>query len=576
MRVTRNGEVAAMLWELAQAMTLRRDAFRARAYQRAARAIEDLPQAIETLTAQGRLTSIPAVGAGIAAKIDEFLRTGRVAALEEARQQMPTAVPDLMTVPGLGPRRALQLAQELKLASLDDLQAALQTGKVRKLKGFGVRSEKAIVAALATRDAAARRVPFADAQAVGQRIVAYLTAKGHHVVLAGSLRRGRDTVGDLDLLARGSGTAAAGTIAALLAYPGVGQVIEKGSTRARVRLRDGTGVDLRVLPAASLGAGLLYFTGSKQHNIELRQRALGKGWSLNESSLHDGKTGRVLAGKTEGEVYRKLGLDFVPPELREGHGELDEAAAHRLPTLIEEADLRGDLHVHTDASDGRHTLAVMAKAAASRGYAYLGVSDHGETLRIANGLNGARYAEQRRAMHAAQEDHPTMALLQGGEIDILKDGRLGLDAVSLRRLDYVVGSVHGAFRLAPAEQTKRLLSAITGGIDILGHPSGRMFPRRAGMDADWPRIYQACKDNGVLLEVDGTPDRLDLPGEQVRVARELGCLFTVDSDAHATGELDQVRYGVIQARRGGLERRHVANAGTLRALRRHFGHAQRR
>lgn len=565
-----------MLWELARAMTVRRDAFRARAYQRAAQSVESSAVPVEDMAAAGRLKELPGVGDGIAKKVEEFLATGSSGTLERLRKQMPSGLPDLMGIQGLGPRRALQLATELGIQDVAGLEAALRAGKVRKLKGFGAVRERALLAAVRERAAANRRIPYAEAEAAAGRLRKYLAAATgvDAIEAAGSLRRGRDTVGDLDFIAAARGAGAARLIAAFTSYPGAASVIEKGTTRARIRLRDGTGADLRVLPPASWGAALIYFTGSKEHNIQLRQRALKRGWSLNESSLHVQGTKRRLAGATEEQVYAKLGLAWIPPELREGQDEMADAEARALPRLLEPSDLKGDLHVHTEASDGRHSLRAMLAAAARAGYGYIGVSDHGETLRIANGLTGARYAAQRRDIEALRDDFPGLTVLQGAELDILKDGSLGLDRASQRRLDYVIGSVHSAFRLPAAEQTERLLAAIGNGIDILGHPSGRMFPRRPGIEADWPRVYQAAKDAGVLLEVDGTPDRLDMSGDQVRIARGVGCRFTVDSDAHATGELEQIRYGVIQARRGGLEARHVANAGSLRQLVKCFGHAR--
>lgn len=566
-----------MLWDLAQAMTLRQDSYRARAYQRAAQSIEASAKPIEELAKAGALQNLAGVGPGIANKIDEFLATGKSRRLESMRKEMPQGIPELLSLPGLGPKRAQLLVARLGIRSVAELAKALKEGRVRSLPRFGADLEKRLLEGITVHKAASRRIPYGEAEATGKRLVAYLRESSgiERIELAGSLRRGRDTVGDLDIVAAAAPARARTLIDTFVTFPGATSVIEKGTTRARIRLRNGAGVDLRVLPPASFGAALIYFTGSKEHNIRLRQLALKRGWSLNEASLHRKKDGKVLAGKSEAEVYEKLGLQVVPPELREGRAELADAAQGTLPTLVQRGDLRGDLHVHTDESDGRHSLKAMCSAAARLGYRYLGISDHGETLRIANGLSGKRFAGQRKAIEALRRDFPDMTILQGAEVDILKDGSLGQDAKTLRDLDYVMGSVHSAFTAPVADQTKRLVAAIQGGIDILGHPAGRRFPRRPGIEADWTRVFEAAKDAGVILEVDGTPDRLDLTGEQAGIAREIGCSFTIDSDAHATVELEQIRYGIIQARRGGLEARHVANTKILKHLVKSFGHAKR-
>ncbi|MBI2078832.1 MAG: DNA polymerase/3'-5' exonuclease PolX [Euryarchaeota archaeon] len=575
--MSRNVEVAALLYQIAKILEIQGVPFKPRAYQRAALNVESLAEDIERVVAEDRLEEIPGVGEAIALKIKEYLTSGKLAYLEKLKKEVPEGLLALMAVPGLGPKKAQRLWKELKIHSLDELKAALAAHKVRDHPGFGEKSEADLLKAVGNVAQSQLRHSLFEARQHADTLAAHLRkdAGKSTMVFAGSYRRGRDTVGDLDLLVEASTKDAPKVIDAFTRYPLVDDVLEKGTTRSRVRLKPHLQVDLRVVPAESFGAAMLYFTGSKEHNIALRSLALRKGYTLNEYALSRKKDGRRLAGATEDEVYGNLGLKWIPPEIRENRGEIELAAKGHLPKLLEPSDIRGDLHTHTNESDGAVDLETMLNAAAKKGYAYYGVSDHSAGLRITQGLDATRYRRQRRAIEKLQDSFPKLRILQGSEMEILRDGRLDLDAEARRGLDYIVGAVHSAFGLGKREQTARVLKAMDSGIDILAHPTCRRVGKRPAIELDLEAVADKAKETGVLLEIDATPDRFDLWGEVVQVCRERGARFAVDSDAHSVPELDYVPFGVTQARRGWLTARHVANTQPLKALLRDLGHAKR-
>lgn len=576
-RLTRNQDVANLLYEIGELLEVQGVAFKPRAYQRAARNIEAMGEDVEALAREDRLDQVPGVGEAIEEKIKEFLSTDRLAYLEKLRKEVPEGVRVLMAVPGIGPKRAVLLNKELKISTLSQLEAAAKGGRIRGIPGFGEQWERQILGALQQVRAQGSRVPYVTALQLARDLVAHLETTGgaQRIEPAGSLRRGRDTVGDLDLLAIASANRAASVLQAFQNYPKVTKVIESGSTRSRVLLSGGFQVDLRVIPPSSFGAALQYFTGSKEHSIALRTLARKKGWTINEYALSQIKTGKRIAGTTEEEIYHALGLEWIPPELRENRGEIEAAAKKKLPRLVESSDLKGDLHTHTTESDGTNTAAQMLEEARKIGHAWVGVSDHAEGMGIVHGLDGPRYARQRKELAKLQERFPKLRIMQGSEIDVRKDGSLHLDAKARAALDYTIGSVHSHFALPRKEQTARVLRAVESGIDLLGHPTGRKIAERPEIDVDWNRVFERAADSGVLLEINASPERLDLAGERVRAAREHKVRFVVNSDAHSVFGLHFLEYGLTQARRGGLEASQCVSSFSANQLERHLGHSKR-
>ncbi len=563
----RNADVARILDEVADVLELEgANPFRVRAYRKAARTVEAAASAMTELVRSGAdLRELPGIGDDLAEKIAEIVRTGRLAFLEKERKRLPRGAQDLLRVEGLGPKRVRRLQDELGIRGLKDLERAAAAGKVRGLPGFGAKIEDKVLRSLGrvktegTRRLRAETEPVAEALAAALRGVPGCVA----VEAAGSLRRRRETVGDLDIVAAGR---PGPLMTAFAGYEDVAEVVSAGPTRSTVRLRDGLQVDLRVVEPRSFGAALLYLTGSKAHNVALRRRAQTRGWKLNEYGLFDGT--RLLAGKTEAEVYRRLGLAFVEPELREDQGEVEAAGTGRLPRLVELGDLRGDLHSHTDATDGRDTLAAMAKATQERGLSYLAITDHSPRTTIAHGMDAKAFRAQGKAIDRLNDRLDGFTLLKGAEVDILKDGRLDLPDDLLREIDVVVASLHHREGQSGRELTGRILKAMENRhAHILGHPTGRLLGERAGMDLDWDRILDAASDGGWVLEVDGQPPRLDLPAELCRRARERKVPVAVSSDAHSVAQLGLLRFGVEEARRGWLEAGDVVNTLPLERLR---------
>ena len=578
--MSKNQEVVELLYEIAQLLETQGVQFKPRAYQRAAQNIEQLTEEIETIVAEGRLGSVPGVGEAIEQKVTEFVTTGKLEYLDKLRKEVPPGLRELMQLPHVGPKTALKLYKELKIRNLADLEKAVAEHRVQHLKGFGEKSEAEIQKSI-TRQAKipTHRFDWLTAHEVALGLSAYIRrVKGlGRIEFAGSYRRARDTVGDLDLLVEASEKDAAAATEAFIAYRRVTDTLEKGPTRSRVLLDNGMQVDLRVIPTESFGAALVYFTGSKEHNIAVRSLALKKGFTLNEYALTTKEGGKRVASATEEDIYTRLGMKWVPPEIRENRGEVELAVADKLPNLIEVKDIKGDLHVHTNESDGSATAKSMLGAAKKHGLEYVGISDHSFGLRIANGLGPERQAKQRKELDSLRKQVPGIEILQGAETEILKDGSIDMSRADRAKLDYVIGSVHSAFKLERKEQTTRVLNALDSGIDILGHPTGRriMGRGRTGIDIDLEKVAAKAQEVGVLLEVDGTPDRLDLWGEAIQTCRAHGATFVIDSDAHSISELMYMEYGVMQARRGWLTPKEVANAHPYSSFAKFLGHSKK-
>jgi len=563
-----NAEVAAAFEEMADLLEIEgANPFRVRAYRFAARTLRDLPAEVGEMVAKSDdLTSLPGIGDDLAGKIKEILATGTAAAIEDQRKRVPATLTGLLRIPGLGPKRVKTLAHELKIRSLSELQTAAQAGRVRTLAGFGEKTEQHILDALATRLAEAPRVQRAVAIPSAEALVAYLEQSSgvSRVIAAGSYRRGLETIGDLDILV----TAPAGraVMDRFVAYQEVRDVLARGETKSSVRLQSGLQVDLRVVPQDSYGAALLYFTGSKAHNVVLRQLAQQRGLKLNEYGVFRGD--KPIAGDTEESVYASLGLPWIPPELREGRGEIDAAKAGRLPHLVDLQDLKGDLHAHTKATDGRHSLQEMAEAARLRGLRYFAITDHSRRLTMAKGLDSARLLQQTEAIDRLNATLSGITILKGIEVDILEDGNLDLPDEVLGRLDLVVGAVHSRFNLSNRRQTERIMKAMDHPhFSILAHPSGRLIGRREPYEVDMLRIIRKARERRCFLEINAHPERLDLTDIHCRMAKEEGVLLAVNTDAHSVLDLENARFGVGQARRGWLEKTDVLNTRPYAELR---------
>jgi len=563
-----NADVAAVFEEIADLLEIEgSNPFRIRAYRSAARTLRDLPREVAAMLDEGEdLTELPGIGEDLAAKIKEIVETGTAAALEEHRNKVPKTLTELLRIPGIGPKRVKALYRDLGIRTLAQLQKAAQDGRVRSLQGFGEKTERYILDQLKARTGEETRFNLAVAMQYAEALIAYLKASAgvKKVVAAGSYRRAKETIGDLDILV----TADPGSpvMDRFTSYPEVEKVLAHGVTKASVRLACKLQVDVRVVPEDSYGAALLYFTGSKAHNVTLRQLAQQQGLKLNEYGLFKGN--RSVAGVTEESVYAAVGLPWIPPELRESRGEFEAARAGHLPTLVELADLKGDLHAHTKATDGRNSMREMAEAARARGLEYLAITDHSRHLTMAKGLDPKRLFEQLEEIDRLNETLSGITLLKGIEVDILEDGSLDLPDEDLSRLDLVVGAVHSHFRLSRQKQTERILRAMDRPcFTILAHPSGRLIDERAPYDVDMARLIQHARERGCFLEVNAHPVRLDLTDTDCQMAKEEGVMLSVNSDAHSVLDLEHLRYGIGQARRGWLEKEDVLNARPLHSLR---------
>lgn len=563
-----NADIAACFEEMADLLDIEgANPFRIRAYRNAAHTLLDLSQDVAVMIEKGEdLTALPGIGADLAEKIKEFVSTGTAAVLEEHRKTVPPTLRELLRIPGLGPKRVHTLYHRLGIRTRDELRQAAEDGRVRSLHGFGETTERHLLDHLRVRQKETR-FKLAVAASYAESILAYLKQVPgvKRVVEAGSYRRSKDTIGDLDILV----TASPGSpvMERTVVYPEVREILAQGPTKTSLRLASGLQVDVRVVPEDSYGAALQYFTGSKAHSVALRQLAQQLGLKLNEYGVFRGD--RSVAGATEESVYAAVGLPWIPPELRENRGEIDAARNGRLPTLVERADLKGDLHVHTHATDGRNSLKEMAAAAQAHGFEYLAITDHSRRLAMAKGLDPKRLLEQHDDIDRLNATSIGVTLLKGLEVDILEDGSLDLPDEDLSRLDLVVGAVHSHFGLPRQKQTERILRAMDHpSFTILAHPTGRLIHERAPYDVDLPRVIRHARQRGCFLEVNANPARLDLVDTDCQQAREEGVMVSINSDAHTVLDFGNLRYGVGQARRGWLEKHDVLNTRSLHELRR--------
>lgn len=564
-----NVDIARVLDEVADLLEiLGENQFRVRAYRTGARTIETLPEAASSIVQRDakQLAELPGIAKDLAGKIAEIVTTGDLALRRELVAKVPASLTTMMHVAGIGPKRAKLFYDKLGIRSLDDLEAAAKKGKLHGVRGVGEVLEKRILEGCAAERARTGRFEISEADAHAASLIEHLRASraALSIDVAGSLRRRRETIGDLDLLIASRDPAS--VVERFTSYPDLTKVLARGATKCAGVLRSGMQVDVRIVEPACWGAALHYFTGSKAHNIAIRTLGSKRKLKISEYGVFRGK--RRIAGKTEEEVFEAVGLPWIPPELREDRGEIDRAREGKLPRLVELKDIRGDLHVHTDATDGKNTLREMVEAAVARGYEYVAITDHTKAVRVAGGLDRAAFRRQRRAIDALRRQVADITILHGAEVDILEDGGLDLDDDALDELDIVVAAVHAKLGMPEARLTERVLRALANPhVNVLAHPTGRLLGKREPSAIDMVKVVRAARDHGVLLEIDAQPDRLDLCDTLVRMARDEGARLVVDTDAHRVAELDFMKYGVDQARRGWCTKRDIANKLPLAAFR---------
>jgi DNA polymerase (family 10) len=564
----RNAEIAELFNRLADLLEIEgANPFRIRAYRNAARTIAGLAQNVAGLVKSGKdLSELPGIGEAIAGKIQTIVGTGRLPQLEEVEARTPAALSDLMKIEGLGPKRVKTLYRQLHIRTPEDLERAARSGKIHGIEGFGKKTEALILERVRHFQGETQRMRLPDAENIAQPLVAYLkrTPGVRQITVAGSFRRHRETVGDLDILVTASRDSP--VMERFVGYDEVTGVVSRGTTRSTVILRSGLQVDLRVVPQVSYGAALCYFTGSRAHNIALRRIGVSKGYKLNEYGVFRGA--KRIGGKTEQEVYNRLGLAWIEPELRENRGEIELAREGGLPKLITRVDIRGDLHSHTSATDGRNSLGEMAEAARVRGYEYLAITDHSRHVTVAHGLNSKQLLEEIRQIDRLNAKLDGLEILKSCEVDILEDGSLDLPDSVLRELDLTVCAVHYNFRLPEKQQTERIIRAMDNPcFNILAHPTGRLINKREAYDINLPAVMAAAKERGCFLEINAQPARLDLTDTYCKLARDLRLKVAISTDAHGIDQLEYMRFGIGQARRGWLGAGDVLNTRKLDELR---------
>jgi len=561
-------EIADGLDQIADLLELEQaNPFRVRAYRNAARTVRGLGAEVSAMLARGEnLADLPGIGADLAGKIKELATTAHLPLLDELRRHTPAIAVELLKLPGLGPKRVKALCEALNIHFIEQLHRALIDGRVAKVPGFGAGVIKTLLQAIETKPKGPARIKLAAAEGYVTPLIAYLKeAPGvGEVAVAGSFRRCQETVGDIDILATAKKSAP--VMGWFTRYGEVARVAASGPTRATVVLRSGLQVDLRIVQPESYGSALHYFTGSKAHNIAIRRIGQQRGLKINEYGVFRGS--RRTGGETEAEIYQAVGLPFIPPELREDRGEIEAAAAGKLPNLVELGDLRGDLHMHSTATDGHNTIAEMAAAARSAGLDYIAITEHSRRLAMAHGLDPARLKKQIAEIDKLNARGLGVTILKGIEVDILEDGSLDLPDSILVELDVVVAAVHSRFNLSREKQTERVLRAMERKyFTVFAHPTGRLIGEREPYDVDMPRLIKAARDRGCFLELNAHPDRLDLTEINCRMAKEAGVLVSIATDAHRASEIAYLRFGVGQARRGWLEAKDVLNTRKLPELR---------
>ena len=563
-----NKSIAGILYETADLLEIDgQDSFRIRSYRNAAQAIEALPQQITDLIGEPKkVLEIPGIGKGMLVNLQEIFKEGRLSIHADLLTKYRPSMLDLLKIQGLGPKTIALIWSAYQVCDVEGVEKLAKEGKIRELPRMGEKHEQKLLKAIEDYRRIAGRFLLDYAETEAEKIIAHLTKFSgiEKITPAGSLRRGRETVGDLDILVTGKACCSDDERQQLIQHviklPGLMEIIAQGENKISFRLRGGMQVDVRLLPPDCFGAAMQYFTGSKAHNVALRQRALKMGYTLSEYSLARLEDEQAVAGKTEEEIYAKLKLDYIPPELRENLGEIDAAEKHSLPALIEQADLQGDVHMHTVETDGRNTIAEMAAAALNHGYKYIAITDHSKNLAFANGLDDKRALEHIQRIRDANDRIDGLKIFAGVEVDILADGTLDLSDSVLEQMDIVIASVHSHFNQSPAEMTERLLKAVENpNTSLLGHPTGRLLLRRDAYQFDMDVVLRAAAQKKVAMELNSYPDRLDLCDRHLRMAKQHGVKIVINTDSHHTSHLDKIRFGMLQARRAWLTKDNVLN-----------------
>lgn len=564
----KNQVVAEIFYQIADLLEIKGDIlFKSRAYRRAAQVIETLDEDIEQVARENKLRSLPGVGEGLAKKIDEIVETGKLEYFEKLKNEIPKSLSTLINIPGVGPKKASVLYKTMGISTIPQLKEACKKGKLRDLDGFGEITEKNILRGIQMLEKASGRVLLGVAYEDGNRYIEYLRkmAKIRDVSIAGSLRRMKDTIGDLDILA--SSTTPEEVMEYFIRYPDVTNVLLSGSTKTSVVLSDGIQVDLRVVKPESYGAALQYFTGSKEHNVKLRSIAIRKGLKLSEYGVFNKKTDEYVVGRSEEEVYNALGLPLIDPELREDRGEIEAAQKGRLPKLISYNDINGDFHVHSTWSDGSDTIRDLVQYAKNHGFSFIGIADHSQSLKVASGLSERDIGRKLKEIEEINETLPTFRVFAGTECDIKADGSLDYSNKILEKFDFVYAAVHSRFKMTKHEMTKRIINALENEyVTILAHPLCRLIGRREPVELDMNKVIDVARDTDTYLEINAFPDRLDLPDSYIPLATEKGVRFVLGTDAHSIDHLRYIRFGIATARRGWLTKKDVLNTFSIKEI----------
>jgi len=569
----KNQFVAETLYMIADLLDLKGDLFfKTRAYRMAAQTIEALEDDIEKIVHQGTLESIPGIGEALAKKITELIQTGKLEYLERLKKEVPTGLIDLLGIPGLGPKKVAALYKNLGITSIQDLRLAASNGELRALEGFGEITERNILRGIQLLEKTSGRVLLNVAYEDGNRYLSYLQKckKIRKINIAGSLRRMKETIGDLDILALSNDPGV--VMDHFVQYPEVAEILAKGTTKSSVLLKDNLQVDLRVVEEKSYGAALQYFTGSKEHNVTLRGFAIKKGFKLNEYGLFDKNTEEYIAGKTEEEIYKKIGMQYIDPELRENRGEFEAAKNKTLPTLVKNDEINGDFHVHSSWSDGSDSIETIASDAIQRQYEFIGITDHSQSLKIANGLTEERVQKKIHEIEKVRKKFPDLRIFCGTECDIKTDGTLDYSNKILQQFDFVYIAIHTVFKMDKETMTKRIIKAMDNEhVNFLAHPTGRLIGKRDPYEVDIEQLIDAAKKTDIRLEINSFPDRLDLDDVHIKQAKDHNLRFVLGTDSHSINHLDFMRFGVATAKRGWLEKKDILNTSSVKEIEKIIG-----
>ncbi|MCD6108054.1 MAG: DNA polymerase/3'-5' exonuclease PolX [Thermoplasmata archaeon] len=567
----KNQVIANIFYQIADMLDIKGEIeFKSRAYRKAAQIIETLEEDLEDVyKREGKegLRKIPGIGEGLAKKIAELIETNKLQYFENLKKEIPESIIQLMNIPSLGPKKVAVLYKKLGITNVEQLKKACEEGKLRGLDGFGEITERNILRGIEMLKGVKERVLLGVAFEDGTRYVDYLKKNPHikKVSIAGSLRRMKETIGDIDILAVSDN--ADDVMEYFVNYPNVREVLAKGRTKSSIILDDGLQVDLRVVEDKSYGAALQYFTGSKSHNIKLRTIGIKKGLKINEYGVFDKDTDKYIAGRTEEEVYKSLGLPYIEPELREDRGEIEAAQKGRLPKLVKYDEIKGDFHVHSNWSDGLNSIEDIVRYALKLGYRFIAITDHSQSLKVAGGLTEKQLRDKRKEIEMIQEKYPDIKIFFGTECDIKADGKLDYSNDLLDEFDIVCAAIHSKFKMSEKEMTERIINAIQNEyVKILAHPTGRLIGKRDAYEVDLEKVIDAAIENNVLLEINAFPDRIDLNDINIRIAKEKGAKFTIGTDAHAVDHLRFIRFGVAAARRGWLDKKDVLNTYPVKEI----------